>query len=535
MRFALLLLVSSVAHAQPAKIDAVMKQWTGTKTPGCAVAVTQQGKVTFSKGYGMADLERGVPITAATVFDIGSVSKQFTAATIHLLAAEGKLRLDDDIRKHLPELPALSKQPVTIRHLLNHTGGLRDYIALLILSGRRPTDVADSKETLAILARQKGNDFEPGAKWQYSNTGYFLLAQIAERAGKQPMADAVRDRIFKPLGMTSSQVLDDHTRIVPNRAIGYAPTDKGWQLDMSRWEQTGDGAVQTTVGDLARWDANFHDKKLGGAALIDAMELRGKLATGKELDYATGLFHGTYRGQPTIGHSGAWAGYRANLVRFPKLRSSVIVLCSSASANPNELSHQIADAMFDKQLGPSDKPAAKPEPAKAVELTTAELDAWVGAYREPMSGSVAAIKRDGKALVVEAGDTIPLIATSKSVFRLGPTPFTLEFTGVKPKRVVVLKGQGEDQKFVETTTYTPNAKELAALAGRYWSDELQALWTIRIENNAAVISNLDGAKLEFTSPTEASAPGADVAISFGKTRGFTMSSGMLRALRFDRL
>lgn len=535
MRCLALLLFASIAHAAPpvAKIDAVMKGWTGTKTPGCAVAVTQAGKVTFSKGYGMADLERNVPITPATVFDIGSVSKQFTAATIHLLAAEGKLRLGDDVRKHLPQLPALSKQPVTILHLLNHTGGLRDYEAILMFSGRKIADVASSAETLAALARQRGNEFEPGAKWAYSNTGYFVLAQIAERASKQAMAEAARDRIFKPLGMTSTQILDDHARIIPGRAIAYAPHDKGWQLEMSQWEQTGDGAVQTTVLDLAKWDANFTDKKVGGAALIDAMETRGKLANGKELDYATGLFHGTYRGQPTIGHNGAWAGYRASLMRFPKLTSSVIVLCNSESANPSALSNKIADAVFDTQLAPvTDKPADKPAPT--IELSTAELDAWVGTYRQTENGGVATVKRDGKALVIEGGEVIPLVPTSTHAFRLGPTPFTMEFAGTKPKRTAVLKIRGDEEKFVEVTIYKPSAAELAAMAGRYWSSELQTMWTIKVENGRAVLDgpNLVNAVLELTSPTEASNGPADIAFSISK-QGLTLAGKL--PLRFEKL
>lgn len=540
MRCLALLLFASIthaAHAAPppvAKIDAVMKGWTGTKTPGCAVAVTQAGKVTFAKGYGMADLERNVPITPATVFDIGSVSKQFTAATIHLLAAEGKLSLADDLRKHLPQLPALAKQPVTILNLMNHTGGLRDYEAILIFSGRKIADVASSAETLDALARQRGYELEPGTKWKYSNTGYFVLAQIVERASKQAMADAVRDRIFKPLGMTSTQILDDHARIIPARAIAYAPHDKGWQLEMSQWEQTGDGAVQTTVLDLAKWDANFADKKVGGAALIEAMETRGKLASGKELDYATGLQHSSYRGQPTIGHTGAWAGYRAVLLRFPKLRSSLIVLCNAATAETRGLSHQLADAVFDGQLGPAtDKPADKPAPA--IELATAELDAWVGMYRGE-DGGVVKVKRDGKALAIDGGpEVIPLAPTSKHAFRLGPTPFTMEFAGTKPKRTAVLKIRGDEEKLVEVATYKPSAAELAAMAGRYWSPELQTMWTIKVEQGSAVLDgpNLEHAVLELTSPTEAFNGAAEVALTISK-QGLTLA-GNLRGVRFEKL
>jgi len=341
------------AHAGPdsKRIDAVMKEWARKDSPGCAAAVIQNRKIVHAKGYGVADLERSVPITPKTVFDIGSTSKQFTASAILLLAADGKLRLDDDVRKYVPELPALGKTPTTIRHLLHHTGGLRDYMALLMLGGAQIDGVVTVRETIAVLARQKALEFEPGTKQVYSNTGYFTLAQIVERATKQTMARFVGDRIFKPLGMSSTLILDDHTRVVPGRAIGYSPKDDGgWRLDMSGWEQTGDGAVLTTVLDLATWDANFYDPKVGGKPLIDGLHQRGTLAGGQVLDYAAGLVHGTYRGQATVSHGGAWAGYRAQLERYPALRTSVIVLCNAGNSQPDQLARKIADVVLGKQL-----------------------------------------------------------------------------------------------------------------------------------------------------------------------------------------
>jgi CubicO group peptidase (beta-lactamase class C family) len=542
MRLTLMLLLCSigVAAAQPAKIDTVMKPWSGPKTPGCAVAVTEKGKVTFSKGYGMADLERNVAITPATVFDIGSVSKQLTAAIIHLLAAQKTLDLDDDIRKHLPELPALTKTPVTIRHLLHHTGGLRDYTALLVLGGRQIADIATSRETVRVMARQKGVEFEPGTRFSYSNTGYFLLAQIAERAGKRTMAELVRDQIYKPLGMTASHVFDDHEKLFPGRALSYAPTEGGWKISLSQWQQTGDGSVLTTVGDLAKWDANFSTPKLGGTAFVETMQKKGRLANGTELDYASGLFHATHRGQPVIQHSGGWSGYRAQLMRFPAL-GSVIVMCNAANANPVALSHQIADAMWGKRLGPAD--TKKPAAEAAVTLTDPELDAWAGSYRELASGTVAVIKRDKHTLIAEAGQPFPLVPIDKSTFRLGPTPFKISFAGTKPKRTATLAmgGSEPDQKFVEVSFYKTSAAELAAVAGRYYSPELGVVWTIRLEGGAAVIDgpNLDAAPLSFTTATDAASAPVDIAISLAKgpkgITGFAMTSGSLRGLRFDRI
>lgn len=536
-----LLLLSSTAHAQPAKIDAIMKPWTGKTTPGCAVAVVQKGKVTHAKGYGMADLERKVPITPSTLFDIGSTSKQFTAANILMLAAEGKLALDDDIRKYLPELPALTKKPVTIRHLVHHTGGLRDYMPLLMARGKRTEDVTTSKETVAALARQKGVDFEPGAKFEYSNTGYFLLAQIAERADKRSMREQIAARIFKPSGMTASQIFDDHHRLIPGRALGYAPADGGgWRFDTSQWEQTGDGSVITSVLDLAKWDAHFYAPKIGGGgkALLDAQLQKGKLADGKELDYAAGLFHQQYREHAVVLHGGAWAGFRAELMRFPALRTSVIVLCNAASSNPTKLARQIAGVVLGKRLGPDAAPP--PSPTAALTLTPAELDRWAGRYREKTSGEVIVVRREDTKLVVEAGGTHALEPTSKSVFRLGPSPFRLEFAGTAPKRTVGLRGPREEN-YVEVATYKPAAADVAALAGRYWSAELAVLWTIRVEKGTAVLDVFDeyGLPLEMTSKDELASTKSGIGLTLQRgprgIRGFAASTMGLRGIVFERL
>lgn len=539
---------SSVAHADPKRIDAVMSDWARQDGPGCAVAVIQSGKVTHAKGYGMADLERRVPIGPETVFDIGSTSKQFTAAAILMLAADGKLKLDDDIRKYLPELPALGKQPITIRHLLHHTGGLRDYMGLLQLGGKQIADVTTAKETVAALARQKGVEFEPGTKHRYSNTGYFVLAQIVERASKLSMARFAEERIWKPLGMSRTLVYDDHTRLVPNRAIGYAPKPPGWQLDMSQWEQTGDGAVFTTVLDLAKWDANFYEPKLGGKALVAALQEPGKLADGKVLDYAAGLFLGTYRGQATVSHSGGWAGYRAQLERFPKLGTSVAVLCNAANANPVKLARKIADVVLEKQLAPAEPPAATPATAgaaagaAAIQLTTAELDAWAGKYRNTTTGEVVLISRKGDALSVEArGQTFALTPTSKTAGKLPVGELVLELAGAAPRRKLAFRSKHVDEQHEEVTPYTPAAAELAGYAGRYFSPELEAMWTLSIKDGVLRANGpgLEGDVLAPSLKDELALVASGMVLKFTRgargVTGFVVSGGGVRGLRFEKL
>ena len=365
------------------QVDAVMAGWAKPDSPGCAVGVLQDGTLAVAKGYGQADLERGVPIGPASVFDIASTSKQFTAAVIALLAQEGKLSLDDDVHRFLPELPRY-EAPITIRHLLHHTSGLRDYTDVMALEGWQMEDWTTSEQALATIVRQKELNFRPGAQHLYSNTGFFLLSVIAARAGGKPFPDLARGLIFEPLGMTSTHFHADHRLLVKDRAIGYAPRDGGWALSMSDWEQTGDGSVLTTVEDLARWVRNFDDPKVGGKALIDELQRKGKLTSGEEIDYAEGLRHAPYRGLATVGHSGSWAGYRSNVLRFPSEKTAVIVLCNAENSEAGALARKIADAVLGDRLGPGVAPSPEAPPAPAPKgrvVTPAELAALPGRYR----------------------------------------------------------------------------------------------------------------------------------------------------------
>ncbi len=247
------------------RVDELFREYDRSDSPGCALGVFRDGKIEYARGYGMANLELGVANTPQTVFDIGSTSKQFTAFAIQLLARDGKLSLDDDVRKWVPEIPSYGKI-VTIRHLLHHTGGLRDYIELMSLQGVMTEDLTVDADVLDIMARQKAPNFAPGEEHLYCNTGYFLLSVIVKRASGQSLRDFAAERIFGPLGMRHTQFNDSHTRIIPNRATGYSKGKNGvFGIDMSDWEQTGDGAVATTVEDLQRWDQNFYDPKVGDA------------------------------------------------------------------------------------------------------------------------------------------------------------------------------------------------------------------------------------------------------------------------------
>jgi CubicO group peptidase (beta-lactamase class C family) len=526
------------------RIDAVMKPWANADTPGCAVAVIQDRTLIHAKGYGMADLEHDVPITADTVFYIGSISKQFTASAILLAAADNQLALDDDIRTYVPSLPQLGPTPTTIRQLLHHTGGLRDYSSLLILAGHRLEDAPTVRQALDSLSRQRGRDFPPGTAHQYSNTGYFLLAQAVEHATKQSFAAYLDAKIFAPLHMTRTRVQEDHKQVIPGRAIGYAPLAGGWQIDVRRWAPTGDGGVMTTVLDLAKWDANFHEPKVGGRPFLDALHRRGKLDDGTELDYAAGLFHGSYRGQPTVVHPGGAAGYAAQLERFPALETSIAVLCNARGARPDLLAHRIADVVLEKHL--RGEPPAQELPPPTIQLTTAQLDTWVATYREVETGELVAIVRTGNALdLAVAGDRYALDPTNDHTFQLRNEWFVAHLEGTGPHRKLVLRSPMPEESFVEADLLQPTVRELAALAGRYRSDEVGTEWTLSLADGRLVATGpaFDGpaalvpaTKDDFT--IFATAVGASIRFTHdrrGRVTGFALRTGSMHGIRFDRV
>ena len=344
-----LLLATSLTAGAKAQIDQLFAAYDKNTSPGCAVTIVRSGEVAYQRGYGMANLENHVPITPSTVFDIASTSKEFTGAVIMQLVAEGKLHLDDDIRKYVPEIPDYG-QKITIANLLHHTSGLRDYTDLLGWYGYNSEDWTGTREALMLLSRQKNLNFAPGTEYSYSNTGYFLLSLIAGRVSGKPFREVVRERIVTPLSMTDTDVLDDHTLVLPGRATAYSLHGSRWGVEMSDWEQTGDGAVNTSVADMARWIIN-------GKRFIDSLATFEKLASGETPQYGAGLAYGTRAGHRQMSHNGAWAGYRSSILMLPDDQFGTAVLCNAGNANPGSLTSQIADAM----LGAAPKPGEPPK------------------------------------------------------------------------------------------------------------------------------------------------------------------------------
>jgi CubicO group peptidase (beta-lactamase class C family) len=408
---------------QGAGIDSIFQDLAAPGTPGCAVGVVRDGALAFTGGYGTANLDHDVPITPRTVFYTGSVSKQFTAAAVALAAWQGHLALDDDIRMHVPELPDYGT-PISVRQLVHHTSGLRDYLTLHALAGIQPG--ASDEAILRLLVRQRALNFQPGERYLYSNTGYFLLSEIVRRATGLSLREFARREFFDPLGMDRSLFLDDATEIVPHRATGYSPTEDGYRMD--HWwpfAQVGSGGLYSTVEDLARWAAALGAGGVGPAGFVDALVERGVLVDGETLDYAFGLTLGEHRGLRTVGHGGALAGFRSHLVLFPDQAAAVVVLCNRSDGDPGRRAVAVAEQVLGDSMTPAaPRPLGAPAPADpdAPEPTPASADRlrlFEGRYYAPELEVHYTVRAtpDGLAVTGNAGRTLHLRHVGDDTFR----------------------------------------------------------------------------------------------------------------------
>ncbi len=341
----------SISDDMASAIDTVFNDISPDGAGG-ALAVVQDGEIVYATGYGLADLEHDVPITPQSVFYIGSVSKQFVTFSILQLVEEDKLFLDDDVRKYIPEFPDYGV-PLTIRHFIHHTSGVRDYLTLWEMAGYDYLDKVPKQAVIDIICRQKELNFEPGSRYMYSNSCYFMLALIIERVTGQTMAEYGEEKIFGPLGMTSSRFHDNNRKLIEDRAFSYfqRPWDSEWENIISRFDLVGSGGIYSTVEDLAKWDQNLYENKIGSQSLLDTLKTDGKLNDGSSAEYAFAVKNGNYRGLKTLGHSGALAGYRSHFLQFPDERTSIILLGNRVRFDPSRRAYEIADIVLADRLG----------------------------------------------------------------------------------------------------------------------------------------------------------------------------------------
>jgi CubicO group peptidase (beta-lactamase class C family) len=481
------------------KVDAVFAKWTSS-TPGCVVGVATNGTPVLAKGYGMADLEHDIRLSPDSILEPGSVAKQFTAAAVMVLARDGKLSLDDQARKYIPELPDYPPSPgehatgsgaapasLTIRHMLNHTSGLRDWGSVAAIGGSpRGSRAYTHAHVLDIVSRQKALNFLPGTRWSYSNTGFNLAAIIVERVSGASFQEFTRTRLFQPIGMTHTSWRDDYTRIVTGRAQAYDERNGAYHIDMPFENVYGNGGLLTTVGDLLKWNEHYDAPAAVDAALVAEQQRPGHFNDGRPHGYGLGLFVGEYKGLHEVFHSGSTAGYSAFLTRFPEQRVSVAVLCNASGAPATQYAHAVADLYLGDRL--------KSSGAKATHtLTSAELDAFAGLWKDDTTGLPFTIERDQDGLVI--GRTVRLFASSPTrvVTEEGRDELRLDDHGLRHTDAY---GTAESLTRAKPAQYTD--EQLSAFVGTYASDEAETVLTAAIQNHALVMKRRPAATITLT-------------------------------------
>jgi CubicO group peptidase (beta-lactamase class C family) len=541
--FSFLIFLFSISMVQAqfaASIDSIFSEFKDT--PGCAVGVFKGGNILFRKGYGLANLDYDIPITPRTVFDIGSVSKQFTAACIVMLENEGKLSFDDDIRKYIPEIPEYEEGPITIRHLLHHTSGLRDYLTLMYLSGKSFNDYFTEDDGLSILVRQKELNFQPGSEYLYSNSGYLALAIIVRRISGMSIGDYTMKYIFEPLGMDNSLVYEDGSLVIKNRAIGYAQRGEEYIREHHfDFELGGDGQVYTTVEDFFKWSENFSSNQLGNETFMNKLLTRGVLNNGDTLNYAMGISHRDYKGHAAFGHGGAWGGFRADYMNFPEEDLAIVVMSNLGNANPERRVLQVADLFLKDQS--SFKHEAPHEEQNQADAAIKEipLEQMVGSY-EIQAGMMATVSVNNDSLMIlQSWDktSFNIVRMEGNTFQIpGNGSLTFIFSDVKDGYTQQLTAVQNGVEMVSMRIPERDTEEvdLKQYEGVYFSEELNVNYqVIGTESGLKVkIANLNPVEVSIYGPDQFSYQGNLLQFNRknGGVSGFSLNAGRVTNLKF---
>jgi CubicO group peptidase (beta-lactamase class C family) len=531
------------ADTVSAQVDKVFAQWDKPNSPGCALAVIKDGNIIYKRGYGMANLDHDIPISPSSVFHVASVSKQFTAMAIDLLAKQGKLTLDDEVKKYIPELPDFGDK-ITVRHLLHHTSGLRDQWNLLIMAGwRLSEDVVKDEDVLDLVSRQKALNFKPGDQHLYSNTGYTLLAIIVKRVSGQSLREFAEANIFKPLGMNSTFFRDDHLVVVKNQAYGYSSAGQGvFKLSVPNYDTVGASSLLTTVEDLAKWDQNFYDMRIGGKEVLEQMQIPATLNNGDKIEYAHGLVVSRYKGLRSVGHGGADAGYRSNIMSFPEQRFSVACICNVANINPTQLSRQVADIYLKDQLKPE---APKTNPAvNTVTLTEQQLKSKVGVYWNPTTDDLARVTLlNGKLHLSAPGANAELLPLSETRFQAKEQPTEVAFESRQNAGAMQLKIIADGRKpvvFEAVEGIKPTTTQLTEYAGAYYSAEIDSVYQVEIDGDKLVLKRKKYKPVAFLPVFKDAFTNVSLGVvrftrdNQNRINGFIASSGRIRNFRFSK-
>jgi CubicO group peptidase (beta-lactamase class C family) len=537
-----------VRDARALRADSVFQRFDRTDSPGCALGVYQDGRIQYARGYGMSNLQYGVSLSPRSVLDVGSISKQFTAMVMLMLQQEGKLSIDDPIRKYIPEMPAYA-DGITLRRALSQTSGLRDLYTMMGQTGR--TFSGDTVDALRVITRSAEPNYTPGERYLYTNSGWILAAQIVYRLTGKTLAQFAEERIFAPLGMRDTRFLADATTIIPNGADGYAPAaGGGFRLQRSTYDGAilGAGAVHTTIEDFGRWLDNYDTAVVGGRDIIRTMTTATRLndgspaTSGANSAYAVGLSVGTLRGLPVVSHGGSWAGYRGHFLRFPEQRFAVATFCNLTTSGPDSLARKVAGIYLGDRMQPDSAAiwTAALAAAPTVELPVSALRPLAGTWRQVARGEVRRTRVMADSLVSTGGERVRLVPLGGGRFRAGSTSeVRFEGAGTAPSTMVV-RTPGDEVTYTRADTVALSAPQLAEYAGDYRNDEVEATHQWKVEQGALVVytNNRRQGVLEPAYKDGFTRGGSVIDVqrdARGRITGFIVQSGRVRNLRFTRV
>lgn len=528
-------------------VDELFEKWDTTKSPGCALAVVKNGEILYKKGYGMATLEHSATIQPSTRFYIASTSKQFAAFQIALLEEAGLLSAEDDVREYIPELPDYGST-IRILHLIHHISGLRDFLELNALSGRHYDELITPEDALEMICRQKQLNFNTGDRYLYCNSGYFLLSEIVKRVSGKSMRQFAEENIFGPLGMKDTHFHDDRTEPISRRAVGYRlDREKGYRISVPGLETVGSGGIYSTVEDLALWDKNFYNNRLGKGSpqLMERILVRGVLNDGEELDYAFGLTVQDYKGVKKIGHSGGYGGYSAEFIRFPEHAFTIICLSNNSTLSAPSLALKVADIFLEEHYKKQE--TSETEELRPVELDIKGLKQKTGYYFSDESEVVLKMEVKDNKLGLDFQDSFfPLTPVSDNHFHLLNAPLRAEIEFLEGDKTRIAKVDLKRGKEPECLQQMQERKlpeaEIEALVGEYYSDELGTY--------AKIDSAADGLTLKLGRHLGEMIPGendqfiiegdvlsrAILTVEAGQDQAyrFYLNSGRVRNIRFDK-
>lgn len=515
-------------------MDGLLATFDRSGSPGCAVGVYRAGGVLLARGYGFAKLEHAVPITPDTVFDIASHSKQFTAFAVCLLERDGLLSLDDDVRRHVPELHDFG-ETITLRHLLHNTSGLRDLGDLLEVVGRGIDQPVDRDDFSMLLQSMRSLNFRPGERYMYSNTNFVLLAWVVERVDGRPFGRFLEEEVFTPLGMDRTTVREDPTAEIPRRASAYRPGNgDGFEANFSWGRATGlagMGFIHSTVRDLALWDANFYTEKVGGVGIAEQIYTRGTLDTGDTITYASGLIAGRQRKFDAVWHGGRGGG-SSELMRFPEERLTVAVLCNLAypHADAHDLALSVAGVFPEDTLDGS-------EPSPPAAATTDAPDRYAGVYwvEEQVRRTTFVAGKDSLSEVFE-GEAYEMESIGDGRFQDAYESIVFSTDG--RSAIGTTLATGETYRLVRVPDWSPTSDETAPYVGTYVSREFGTALSVMPSGSELVLEDQRGRRiLEPLRPNAFTSPGRLIEFrhnAFGEVRELLLSTDRLVDLEFVR-